>query len=53
VRKKLTKVRERRYIAPGYVVSLTSFFPVQKGEHDIQMVYDGSVSGLNDAMWVP
>jgi hypothetical protein len=53
VKKKPNKVRERRYIAPGYVVSLTSFFPVQKGENDIRMVYDGSVSGLNDAMWVP
>jgi len=50
---KLTKVRERRYIAPGYVVSLTAFFPVPKGDDDIRMVYDGSVSGLNDSMWVP
>jgi hypothetical protein len=49
---KLKKVRERRYIAEGYVVSLTSFFPVEKGDDDIRMVYDGSVSGLNDAMWV-
>jgi hypothetical protein len=51
---KLIKVRERRYIAPGYGVLLTTFFPVPKGEDDVRMVYDGSVSGLNDdAMWVP
>ena len=53
---KLTKVRGRRYIGPldnGQVTSLTSFFPVQKGDDDIRMVYDGSVSGLTDAMWVP
>jgi hypothetical protein len=51
--KKLKKVRERRYIAEGYVVSLTAFFPVEKGDDAIRMVYEGSVSGLNDAMWVP
>jgi hypothetical protein len=53
VREKLQKVRMRRYIAEGYVVSLTSFFAVPKGEDDIRMVYDGSIGGLNDAMWVP
>jgi hypothetical protein len=26
---------------------------VLKGEDDIRMVYDGSVSGLNDSMWIP
>jgi hypothetical protein len=50
---KLQKVRTRRYIAEGYVVSLTSFFAVPKGEGDIRMVYDGSIGGLNDALWVP
>ena len=51
--KKLAKVRARRYIAKGTVVSLTSYFAVPKGESDIRMVYDGTKSGLNDAMWVP
>jgi hypothetical protein len=51
--KKLNKVRARRYIAPGFVTSLTSFFAVPKGEDDIRMVYDASVSGLNDSIWVP
>jgi hypothetical protein len=51
--KKLQKVRTWRYIAPGYVVSLTAFFWVPKGEDDIHMVYDGTVSGLNDSIWIP
>jgi hypothetical protein len=51
---KLGKVRERGYISPGLVESLTSFFEVEKGEDDdIRLVYDGSVSGLNCAIWVP
>jgi len=53
VKLKLQKVRLRRYIAKGTVVSLTSFFSVPKGEDDIRMVYDGTKSGLNAAMWVP
>src|SRR5210317_1039012 len=28
-------------------------FDVPKGESDIRMVYDGSKSGLNDAIWAP
>jgi hypothetical protein len=35
------------------VESLTSFFEVEKGEDDIRLVYDGSVSGLNLTIWVP
>mmetsp|Transcript_18229 Transcript_18229/g.45121 ORF Transcript_18229/g.45121 Transcript_18229/m.45121 type:complete len:1319 (-) Transcript_18229:2184-6140(-) len=53
IKKKLSKVRARRYISKGTVVSLTSFFAVEKGEDDIRMVYDGTKSGLNEAMWVP
>jgi hypothetical protein len=53
VKKKLAKVRERRYIAPGFVESLTAFFEVEKGDGDIPLVYDGSVSGLNITIWVP
>jgi hypothetical protein len=49
----LTKVRLRRYIGPGFVVSLTAFFHVPKGEDDLCLVYNGSVSGLNDAVWMP
>ena len=51
--KKLNKVRNNRYIQAGYVKSLTSFFAVPKGDSDIRMVYDASVSGLNDSLWAP
>jgi hypothetical protein len=51
--KKLLKARKRGYIAPGMVESLTAFFAVPKGEDDIRLVYDGSVSGLNLSIWVP
>jgi hypothetical protein len=51
--KKLDKVLKRGYISPGLVVSLTSYFAVPKGELDIRLIYDGSSSGLNDALWAP
>ena len=50
---KINKVRQRRYIGPGPVTSLTSYFSVPKGPEDVRMVYDGTASGLNDAIWVP
>jgi hypothetical protein len=53
MREKLKAVRDRRYIAPGFVKSLTSFFSVPKGDDGVRMVYNGSESGLNDAIWVP
>jgi hypothetical protein len=49
---KIQKVRMRWYIADGYVVSLTSFFDVPKGDDDIRLVYDGLVGGLDDSLWV-
>ena len=53
VAKKLKKIRGRRYVVPGFVRSLTSYFHVPKGEDDIRMVYDASRSGLNDQVWSP
>lgn len=50
---KISKVRKRKYIAPGFVASLTNFFSVPKGDRDIRMVYNGTSSGLNDILWVP
>jgi hypothetical protein len=50
---KLERVRRLRYIQEGTVDSLTSYFSVPKGTSDIRMVYDGTKSGLNDAMWAP
>ena len=56
VRKKIKKVMERGYLVPtrrDKVRSLMFVFDVPKGENDIRMVYDGSKSGLNDALWAP
>jgi hypothetical protein len=53
VKSKLDKFRNSRYVVPGQVDSLTSFFAVPKGEDDIRMVFDGTKSGLNDSIWVP
>jgi len=50
---KLEAVVARRYMLPGWIKSLTTFFAVPKGTEDIRMVYDASKSGLNDTMWVP
>jgi hypothetical protein len=50
---KLLKVKTRRYFEEGLVSALTSFFAVPKGADDIRMVYDGTASGLNEALWAP
>ena len=50
---KLTKVRNLGYIRKGPVTSLTAFFAVPKGPTDIRMVYDASISGLNNSLWAP
>jgi hypothetical protein len=47
------KVQKWGYIGPGFVEPLIAFFGVPKGKDDIQLVYDGSVSGLNITIWVP
>ena len=53
VREKMQVARDRHYIAPGEVISLTNYFPVKKGDCDIRMVYDATKSGLNRALWTP
>jgi hypothetical protein len=53
VKAKIRKITDRRYLTTGQITSLTTFFPVSKGESNVRMVYDGSASGLNDAIWVP
>jgi len=53
IKKKLQKAQRLGYLAQGPVKSLTSFFSVHKGTEDICMVYDGTRSGLNEAMWAP
>jgi hypothetical protein len=53
VKTKLENVLEKRYIAPGSVTSLPSFFAVPKGNDDVRLVYDASRSGLNKVLWAP
>ena len=53
VKRKIEKVRRNRYICKGDVKSLTSFFDVPKDVDDIRLVYNGTSSGLNDAVWSP
>ena len=53
VRRKVNKVRQRLYISPGNVRSLTHMFDVDKPPDDIRMVYDGTVSGINEALDSP
>ena len=50
---KVDKVRVRTYILPGDVENLTDYFDVPKGDHDIRVVYNGTESGLNEALWAP
>lgn len=56
VLEKVGKVVDRRYIErvdKSAVASLMHMFHVPKGDSDIRMVYDGTRSGLNDALWAP
>ena len=53
VMEKLQKVIRHGYLVEGLVLSVTSFFPVPKGDTDIRMVYDATCNGLNDSIWVP
>ncbi len=53
VGKKIDKVIQRKYLHQTYIKSLINFFDVPKGESDIRLVYDGTKSGLNDAVWAP
>ena len=54
MQEKLQKVLDCGYLDNDeWIVSLTSYFDVPKGEDDIRMVYDGTKCGLNDAVWIP
>jgi hypothetical protein len=50
---KLSKVESCRYIEPGFVKSLTGYFPVPKTKCDIRMVYDATKCGLDDLVGAP
>ena len=53
VRFKLDKFRERGYIRAGTARSLTPYFTVPKGDGDVRVVFDGTKSKLNEALWAP
>jgi hypothetical protein len=53
LKKKLRNVRAKKYVQPGFVKSLTSYFAVPKALTDIRVVYDATACGLNDALWAP
>ena len=46
-------MQNRQYITSGTFLSLTTFFCVPKGDGDIQLVYDLTYCGLNEAPWAP
>ncbi|KAL7568776.1 hypothetical protein ACA910_018706 [Epithemia clementina (nom. ined.)] len=51
---KISDVRAKGYIAPGECLATMIFFAVPKGDDDIRMVvYDGTKSGLNEALYAP
>jgi len=50
---KLSTVRKRRYISKRMVKSLTSYFSIPKGEHDVRIVYDPLKLNLNKSLWAP
>ena len=50
---KLDVMLHRSYLEEGFVESKVHFFGVPKGDDDIRVVFDGTSSGLNDALWCP
>jgi len=53
VKEKLEKFIGKGYTTRGRVNSLVSYFTVPKGEPDVRLVFDGTKSGLNAALWAP
>jgi hypothetical protein len=43
----------RRYMESGLVSDFNSFFAVMKGDDDIRLVFNGTISGLNAALCAP
>ena len=53
---KIDKLESRGYLETGEALSLLNHFAVPKGDADIRTVFDGTKSGLNDALfanWFP
>jgi len=50
---KINVIRDRRYVARGKIESLMNYFAVSKGDTDVRVAYDGTLSGLNASLWAP
>ena len=50
---KILDIRSKGYLTPAPAKSWIRFFGVPKGDSDVRMVYDGTRSGLNEALWAP
>jgi len=50
---KITVIRDRRYVARGKIELLMNYFAVSKGDTDVCVVYNGTLSGLNSSLWAP
>ena len=53
VASKVDGMLQRRYLEEGFVRSNVNYFTVPKGEEDVRVVFDGTSSGLNEALWAP
>jgi hypothetical protein len=53
MKEKLDTVRFRWYVESVLVSALTNFFDVMKGDYDIRMVFNGTLSVLNAALCAP
>ena len=51
MKKKVDKVRTRRYIEPGNMLSLSYMFYVCIGLNYIRMIYNETLCGLNLTIW--
>lgn len=52
IKSKLEKFVKRKYLVDQFIESLISFFDVPKAE-DVRVVFNGTSSGLNDAVYAP
>jgi hypothetical protein len=50
---KINVIRDRRYVARGEIELLMNYFAVSKGDTDVRVVYDSTLSGLNASLWAP
>ena len=47
----MSKLVARGYITEGVILALTYLLSVPKVTDDIRMVFDATMSGINDSLW--